>query len=152
MNISDTTLMIPQANNLDALRRAFEAIQEGSTSTEDIASKIGYTNRQGHYYRTALECLGFISVEQKQVKLTALGKKYSIAGIPKGTKVGVTEIDEDNFDRKTRKTRFEIVVGENTIFEYTATKIRTVSIGFDLPFPHQEQRIKFAAIETRGAI
>lgn len=51
---------IPQADVLEEVVRAVEAVSKGATTFEDIAHALGKVDRQGRYYRRAGEILGFI--------------------------------------------------------------------------------------------
>ncbi len=51
--MSFTTRDIPQADRLDKVIYAVEAVNEGATSDNEIAEVIGFTSRQARYYRHA---------------------------------------------------------------------------------------------------
>ncbi|MDB4789966.1 AAA-associated domain-containing protein [bacterium] len=53
------TQQIPQADSLEVVERALEAVSEGAKTYQEIASSLGYDERQGRYYRLACEILGF---------------------------------------------------------------------------------------------
>lgn len=66
---------IPQANTLEEVLTAVQAVNQGAKSFQDIAQSIHMTGRQGRYYRLAAEILGFLHNEQNNSELTNLGKK-----------------------------------------------------------------------------
>jgi hypothetical protein len=67
---------IPQANNLDVVIRSVDAIAKGARSDLDIAAFIGYKDRQGRYYRTATELLGFTErIASNNSQLTDRGRE-----------------------------------------------------------------------------
>lgn len=52
---------VPQADDLDLVVRAVEAVGRGARTYQEIAAAVGnYDPRQGRYYRRAAEILGFI--------------------------------------------------------------------------------------------
>ena len=73
------TREVPQADKLDLVVRAAEAVKQGANTYQGIASAIGhYAERQGRYYRLAAELLGFIeNVKGKnRAQLTEDGRRY----------------------------------------------------------------------------
>lgn len=56
-----STKDIPQADSLDKVVLAVQAVSQGKSTFQDIASDLGLTDRQGRYYRRAAEILRFIT-------------------------------------------------------------------------------------------
>jgi len=69
------SLMIPQANNLKAMVKALEGISKGLCSPFEIGEHIGYTERQGHYYCTALRVLNLIVYKKGNIEVTPRGNQ-----------------------------------------------------------------------------
>lgn len=68
---------IPQANNLERVGRAVIAVSKGYRTYQAIAKFIGFTERQGRYYRRAAEILGLISSDGRNNSvLTDTGKAF----------------------------------------------------------------------------
>jgi hypothetical protein len=68
---------IPQADRLEDVIRAAEAVHSGARTFQEIAEYIGKVERQGRYYRLAAEILGLITKEgQNNSKLTKRGAKF----------------------------------------------------------------------------
>ncbi len=67
---------IPQADNLSKVIDAVEAVGEGATTFEMISEAIGYSERQGRYYRHAAEVLGFVYNQNNFSTLTPLGQHF----------------------------------------------------------------------------
>ena len=72
-----TTKDIPQADRLDKVVYAVEAVNEGATSDNEIAEVIGFTSRQARYYRHAAELLGFVTNDRNHADVTPDGKKLA---------------------------------------------------------------------------
>jgi hypothetical protein len=64
---------VPQADELSKVILTVEAIFNDSRSDEQIAEYVGFTDRQGRYYRSAAELLGLIENTNNTAKLTQLG-------------------------------------------------------------------------------
>lgn len=67
---------IPQADNLGKVIETIEAIGDGAITFTDIAQEIGYSERQGRYYRHASEVLGFVYNYNNNAKLTNDGVSF----------------------------------------------------------------------------
>ncbi len=69
---------IPQADVLDEVVRAVEAVAKGATTFEEIARALGKVDRQGRYYRRAGEILGFIHniPMRNHASLTPTGRAF----------------------------------------------------------------------------
>lgn len=72
---------IPQADKLDEVIRAVEAVSQGARTFEAIAESLGKVPRQGRYYRRAGEILGLISNARglNQASLTDAGRRFVAA-------------------------------------------------------------------------
>lgn len=64
---------IPQADELEKVILTAEAVFNGQTSDLQIADYVGFTDRQGRYYRFAGEILGLLKNENNKAYLTELG-------------------------------------------------------------------------------
>ena len=67
---------VPQADKLDIVLDVVEAVDNGRTTFQQMASVIGKVDRQGRYYRRAAEILGFIRNTANHSQLTQLGREY----------------------------------------------------------------------------
>lgn len=67
---------IPQADNLEKVIQTVEAVGDGATKDEHIAEAIGYSVRQGRYYRHAAEVLGFVFNRSNNAVLTDSGQLF----------------------------------------------------------------------------
>jgi len=68
---------IPQADKLEGVLSAAEAVANGARTFQDISSWIGRGERNGRYYRRAAEILGLIRPAGKNLSgLTQLGEEY----------------------------------------------------------------------------
>lgn len=71
------TDQVPQADNIQAIETSLQAVSEGAKTYQDIADVLGYTKRQGRYYRLACEILGFTyKLGVNQSAITPFGKQY----------------------------------------------------------------------------
>lgn len=71
------TCEVPQADNVEAIAKAVRSVADGAMTYQEIADALGYTGRQGSYYRAAGEILGFLKkVERNYVKVTATGRSF----------------------------------------------------------------------------
>jgi ParB family chromosome partitioning protein len=68
---------IPQADRLDKVIFTVKAVMEGANTDVKIAAAIGFSDRQGRYYRHAAEILGFIINERNNATITKLGEKLN---------------------------------------------------------------------------
>ena len=66
---------IPQADSLLVVEKTVAALASGSKDDVEIAQYLGYTARQGHYYRKAAELCGFAVHVKGKSQPTELGKK-----------------------------------------------------------------------------
>jgi hypothetical protein len=74
-----STTDLPQADKLDKVIQAVEAVSNGEDSDLGISNYIGFTARQGRYYRHAAETLGFITNYNNKAAITELGQKLIAA-------------------------------------------------------------------------
>jgi predicted transcriptional regulator len=68
------TTDLPQADKLERVILTVEAVSKGNISYSGIANYIGFTDRQGRYYRHAAELLGFITNFNNNAEITEFGK------------------------------------------------------------------------------
>lgn len=68
------TTDLPQADKLDRVIMTVEAVSLGMVLDSSIANYIGFTDRQGRYYRHAAELLGFITNFNNNAQITEFGK------------------------------------------------------------------------------
>jgi hypothetical protein len=99
------TTDLPQANNLDKVIQTVEAVSLGAKTDQDIANYIGFTARQGRYYRHAAVMLYFITNQDNFAVLTDMGAKL---------------LNSDNSEKKYL-LQLAILDNEffNSIIEYT---------------------------------
>lgn len=69
------TTDLPQADKLDKVIQTVEAVSNGANTDLSIANHIGFSDRQGRYYRHAAETLGFITNLNNMAAVTDLGKE-----------------------------------------------------------------------------
>lgn len=95
------TDQVPQADSIDVVEKALQAISEGAETYQDIAQVIGYAERQGRYYRRACEILGFaIRTGTNQSILTPTGQQYIEADVNQKKEVlGQAILRSDLFQR-----------------------------------------------------
>lgn len=68
---------IPQADSLEVVEKAVRAVTQGAKTYQQIAAALGYTLRQGRYYRLAGQILGFLARTGPNVsKITSTGRAY----------------------------------------------------------------------------
>lgn len=67
---------IPQADNLEKVIETVEAVNDGFTTDKMIAQAIGYSERQGRYYRHATEVLRFVVNNKNNASLTDTGELF----------------------------------------------------------------------------
>lgn len=76
MKISITE--VPQADELNKVILTVEAVQNDYKSDQKIADYVGFTDRQGRYYRLAAEILGLLKNENNSAFLTKTGNELII--------------------------------------------------------------------------
>jgi len=77
MDIRFSTADIPQADKLEKVMAAIDAVNDGATSEAQIAEAIGFSDRQARYYRHAAEILGFINNKSNYATVTETGKIFA---------------------------------------------------------------------------
>lgn len=81
---------IPQADELDKVILTAEAVFNDNISDQQIADYVGFTDRQGRYYRLAAEILGLLLNLNNKAELTTIGKE-------------LVELDNEHRLKKIRK-------------------------------------------------
>ncbi|RYJ38930.1 DUF262 domain containing protein [Flavobacterium anhuiense] len=76
MRISIT--QVPQADELNKVINTVEAIYNGCVTDLQIADYVGFTDRQGRYYRLAAEILGLVENNKNNANLTPLGTELIV--------------------------------------------------------------------------
>jgi hypothetical protein len=66
---------IPQADSLLVVEKAVAALASGAKDDAEIAQYLGYSARQGHYYRKAAELCGFAIHFDGKSQPTKLGRR-----------------------------------------------------------------------------
>ena len=91
---------VPQANDLANVILTIEAISNGYESDIQIGDYVGFSDRQGRYYRLAGELLGLLITEKKKNKsiLTPLG-------------IELIELDKEH-----RKIKIKTIIEQNPFF------------------------------------
>ena len=91
---------VPQANDLANVILTIEAISNGYESDIQIGDYVGFSDRQGRYYRLAGELLGLLITEKKENKsiLTPLG-------------IELIELDKEH-----RKIKIKTIIEQNPFF------------------------------------
>lgn len=75
MKIEVKSADVPQANNLEKVLRTLVAIDSGCKTDKQIAKFIGFSDRQGRYYRRAVEIFGFAINHSNKSELTEKGRE-----------------------------------------------------------------------------
>lgn len=91
---------IPQADRLDKVIFAVKAIYEGANTDVKIAGAIGFSDRQGRYYRHAAEILGFVKNERNNAITTEAGKELAEAAPESKLNLIRKEIYQNDFFKK----------------------------------------------------
>jgi hypothetical protein len=74
-----STTDIPQADRLEKVIQTVEAVNSGLSKDVEIATEIGFTDRQARYYRHAAALLGFIENDHNTATITSSGKQLAQA-------------------------------------------------------------------------
>jgi ParB/RepB/Spo0J family partition protein len=122
---------IPQADRLDKVILTVKSISEGANTDVRIAAAIGFSDRQGRYYRHAAEILGFVKNERNNAIATDSGFNLVQAESDKKLIIVRKAIYENNFFKEI--IRFVNLQGEavseeaikNFVLSITDTKIHT---------------------------
>lgn len=76
MKISIT--QVPQADELSKVITTVEAVYNDYKTDQKIADYVGFTDRQGRYYRLAAEILGLLENDNNNASLTQLGEELIV--------------------------------------------------------------------------
>ncbi len=109
MKISIT--QVPQADELNRVILTVEAVYNKYITDFQIADYVGFTDRQGRYYRLAAEILGLLNNQKNTASLTDVGEDLIV-------------LDEDNRLKKIRT-----ILQENDLFKIVLGKIESASDG-----------------------
>ncbi len=88
---------IPQADRLDKVILTAKAVSEGAATDVKIAAEIGFSDRQGRYYRHAAEILGLIKNDRNNATITELGLELVKADTDKKLLILRKAIYKNNF-------------------------------------------------------
>lgn len=109
MKISIT--QVPQADELQKVILSVESVYNDYVTDLEIANYVGFTDRQGRYYRLAAEILGLLENHNNNASLTPSGKELII-------------LDEDNRTKKIRT-----ILKENDLFKAVLNEIESSNDG-----------------------
>ncbi|WP_426278592.1 GmrSD restriction endonuclease domain-containing protein [Chryseobacterium sp. S-02] len=126
MKISITE--VPQADELNKVILTVEAVQNDYKSDQKIADYVGFTDRQGRYYRLAAEILGLLKNENNSAFLTKTGNELII-------------LDEENRLKKIRT-----ILRQNHLFDQILSKIESDEEGLS-----RSQILDFLLVLIEGA-
>lgn len=90
---------VPQADELNKVILAVEAVYQECKTDQEIADYIGFTDRQGRYYRLAAEILGLLKNDRNYASLTQTGTELIV-------------LDDSNRIKKIRT-----ILKENILFK-----------------------------------
>jgi hypothetical protein len=68
--------IFPQADTLGTVVAAVELYAHDATTSREVSATLGYDPRQGDYYTTAAEWIGFVERSGTERRLNAHGKKF----------------------------------------------------------------------------
>lgn len=105
MNTKISISQVPQADELSKVIMAVEAVDNGCKTDLQIADYIGFTDRQGRYYRLAAEILNLLENQNNSASLTDEGKDLIV-------------LDDENRIRKIRT-----ILKENLLFKKILNRI-----------------------------
>lgn len=106
---------VPQADELAKVLLTAEAVYNDCETDYQIAEYVGFTDRQGRYYRAAGELLGLITNSSNIAKLTSLGQEIIV-------------LEEDNRILRIRKLLLENHFFKSVI-GFIKSKISDTNIG-----------------------
>lgn len=109
MKISIT--QVPQADELSKVVATVEAVYNDYKTDQKIADYVGFTDRQGRYYRLAAEILGLLENDNNNAALTQLGEELIV-------------LDDENRLKKIRT-----LLKQNILFEKVLNKIENEESG-----------------------
>lgn len=113
MEISITK--VPQADELIKVITTVEAVYNDYKTDQNIADYVGFTDRQGRYYRLAAEILGLLQNDNNYATLTKLGEELIV-------------LDDDNRLKKIRT-----LLKQNILFNKVLNKIEGTEGGLSRP-------------------
>jgi uncharacterized protein with ParB-like and HNH nuclease domain len=96
---------VPQADELSKVIMTVEAVYNDYKTDQQIADYVGFTDRQGRYYRLAAEILGLLENENNNATLTQLGEELIV-------------LDDNNRLKKIRT-----LLKQNDLFKILLNKI-----------------------------
>jgi uncharacterized protein with ParB-like and HNH nuclease domain len=105
MNTKIPISQVPQADELSKVIMAVEAVDNGCKTDLQIADYIGFSDRQGRYYRLAAEILNLLENQNNSASLTDEGKDLIV-------------LDDENRIRKIRT-----ILKENLLFKKILNRI-----------------------------
>lgn len=82
---------IPQADLVEEVVKAAEAVKAGATTYQDIARHLGKVERQGRYYRLAAELLGLLDKKQANTSYVTYHGDAVLAAPPEGRRRLLTQ-------------------------------------------------------------
>lgn len=126
MKISIT--QVPQADELQKVILTVESVYNNYVTDLQIADYVGFTDRQGRYYRLAAEILGLLENHNNNASLTTSGKEFII-------------LDEDNRAKKIRT-----ILKENELFKAVLDEINLSDDGLS-----REEILSFLSKIIEGA-
>src|SRR5437870_2087092 len=94
---------IPQADRLDKVIQVVKVIYEGATTDVKIAASIGFSDRQGRYYRHAAEVLGLIKNDRNNASLTDLGLELANSNLANSLSILRKAIYNNSFFKEVLK-------------------------------------------------
>lgn len=83
-----------QANNVFFLLDVPFAVADGIDDTHKLANHLGVVNRQGIYYRDAMEILGFLTRHGHHSRLTSVGEEYLNTPVEERTRFFIKRLAE----------------------------------------------------------
>lgn len=102
---------VPQADELNKVILTVEAVYNDCLTDYQIADYVGFTDRQGRYYRLAAEILGLLENQNNKASLTDIGEELIV-------------LDENNRLRKIRT-----ILQNNYLFKTILGKIESAGDG-----------------------
>lgn len=107
-----STSDLPQADRLEKVIKTVEAVSLGHVTDLAIANYIGFTDRQGRYYRHAASMLGFVTNHNNTATITDSGKELV-----------------DAPDEETEKNILQQAVLNNPLFKLLLDQIKSNNEG-----------------------
>jgi hypothetical protein len=104
---------VPQADELQKVILTVESVYNDNVTDSQIANYVGFTDRQGRYYRLAAEILGLLVNHKNNAILTTSGEEFII-------------LDEENRTKKIRT-----ILKENELFKLVLNEIDSSNDGLN---------------------